>query len=189
MSDTTSTTAPAAAEAAGDTTPNTTTPAEPPQATPATPDEPHPEAAEPDTAEATGEDEVNRWKRRARDWERRAKRNADLAERYPDLEERSRTLQEQYEEAIGTRARLEAELWRERAARAHAIPDDLLEFLTGSTEDEVLARAERLAQRTAAPAGPRRPAPNPAQGQSADSAADPADVLKQFLRDRLNRSP
>jgi hypothetical protein len=138
-----------------------------------------------DAAEDDGAaDDVARWKRRAREWERRAKRNNELAERYPSLEARLNELQEQYEDALGARTRAEAELWRERAARAHGIPDDLFEFLTGASETEVMERAARIAERVT---GPRRPLPDPTQGRGSAAPASPADAFAAFLRDSLNK--
>lgn len=40
---------------------------------------------------------------------------------------------------------LEAELARERAARKHNLDDDVLEFLTGTTEEQIEAQAAKLA--------------------------------------------
>lgn len=131
-----------------------------------------------------GTDDLTQWKRHAREWERRAKRNAELAARYPDLESRTAELQQQYEDALGARARIEAELWRERAARAHGIPDDLLDLLTGASETEVAERAERIAaQLTTA----RRPLPDPTQGRGTPPPTSPADTFAAYLRGALNR--
>ncbi|MFD8336789.1 hypothetical protein ACFV42_29570 [Streptomyces solisilvae] len=127
--------------------PDTTAPgSQPPTTTQA------PTADEDTTVPAEGgTDDIEVWKGRAREWEQRSKRNVELAARSPDLEARARSLEEQYEEAVGARARLEADLWRERAARAQGIPDDLFEFLTGSSEAEVMERAEHIAARVAGP--------------------------------------
>ena len=42
----------------------------------------------------------------------------------------------------------ETSLWTERAIRKHSIDEDLVDFLTGDTEEEILAKAERLAGRS-----------------------------------------
>lgn len=42
----------------------------------------------------------------------------------------------------------ETSLWTERALRKHSIDEDLVDFLTGDTEEEILAKAERLAGRS-----------------------------------------
>jgi hypothetical protein len=185
MPDTTPTTTPTSAH----TNDGTATPAGPvttEQPTPATPEATAPtDEATADADEDGGAEDAERWKRRSREWERRAKRNADLAARYPDLETRTTQLQEQYEEALGARTRIEAELWRERAARAHTIPDDLVEFLTGSSEAEVMQRAERLAAQLTG--GQRRPLPDPTQGRGTPPSADPADAFATYVRGALNK--
>lgn len=57
---------------------------------------------------------------------------------------------EEFEAAISEfktgQAKLEADLARERAARKHGLDDDLLEFLTGKSEDEIEKQAEKLAK-------------------------------------------
>lgn len=51
--------------------------------------------------------------------------------------------------AAETRAKnAETSLWTERALRKHSIDEDLVDFLTGATEEEILAKAERLAGRS-----------------------------------------
>lgn len=51
--------------------------------------------------------------------------------------------------AAETRAKTaETSLWTERALRKHSIDEDLVDFLTGDTEEEILAKAERLAGRS-----------------------------------------
>lgn len=64
-------------------------------------------------------------------------------------------------------AKLEAELARERAARKHGLSDDVLEFLTGTTEEQIEAQAAKLAaklqpasQETAPPKVVTVPAPS-----------------------------
>lgn len=42
----------------------------------------------------------------------------------------------------------ETSLWTERALRKHSIDEDLVDFLTGDTEEDILAKAERLAGRS-----------------------------------------
>lgn len=185
MSDTTPTpSTPANATAEG------TTSAGPSAGLPAPAPETSPEASAPDPtpttelAEPSEADGAEQWKRHAREWERRAKRNAELAARFPDLETRVARLQEQYEEAIGARARIEAEVWRERAARTHGIPDDLLDLLAGASETEVAERAERIAAQLTSP---RRPLPDPTQGRGAPPPASPADAFATYVRNALKR--
>jgi hypothetical protein len=69
---------------------------------------------------------------------------------------------------LSTKAsQLEAELARERAARKHGLTDDVLEFLTGTTEEQIEAQASKLAaklkpasQETAPPKVVTVPAPS-----------------------------
>lgn len=55
------------------------------------------------------------------------------------------------------------DLYVERAARTHSLPDDLVEFLTGETEEEIAAKAERLAKFGSA----KTEDPNPADDEQA----------------------
>ena len=124
----------------------------------------------------------------AREWEKRAKANADAAKRLGELEDAQKTeaqkLQEQYEEVLGRASRAENDLARERVARKHGLDDDLMQFLTGETEDELEERAkvlaERLGERTAADS--RRP--DPSQGRGSDAALN-GDPLLRDLKAKL----
>lgn len=70
------------------------------------------------------------------------------------------------------------ELMRLRVAKEHSLPDDLMEFLTGDSEEDLAAKAQRLAEYAAGPAAevPGRPKPRlrPGTGEdpSTGSAAD-----------------
>jgi len=65
----------------------------------------------------------------------------------------------------------EASLWTERALRKHSIDEDLVDFLTGDTEEEILAKAERLAGRSKPADG--KPAGTPTDGDKpADTPTD-----------------
>lgn len=56
---------------------------------------------------------------------------------------------EEFEAAVSEfrngQAKLEADLARERAARKHSLSDEVLEFLTGTTEEQIEAQAAKLA--------------------------------------------
>ena len=56
-------------------------------------------------------------------------------------------------EATKRSAQLEAEVARERAARKHKLDDALVEFLTGTSEEQIEAQAAKLA--ALAPSAPR----------------------------------
>lgn len=75
---------------------------------------------------------------------------------------------------------LEAALLRERVGRRFNLPDALVERLRGSTEDEMVADAEKLLELVAPPrrpAGPSRPAELVTNGgqPATDGAVTPAD--------------
>jgi chromosome segregation ATPase len=55
-------------------------------------------------------------------------------------------------DAASKSAKLEAELARERAARKHKLDDELVEFLTGTTDEQIEAQAAKLAGLKQAPA-------------------------------------
>lgn len=80
--------------------------------------------------------------------------NAEAASRRVALREAQEKLSaaktpEEFESAVSEfkngQAKLEAELARERAARKHGLADDVLEFLTGTTEEQIEAQASKLA--------------------------------------------
>jgi hypothetical protein len=76
-------------------------------------------------------------------------------------------------EASTKSAQLEAELARERAARKHKLADELLEFITGTTEEQIDAQAAKLA--ALATSAPREPAPVAPTRQSPRGGVTPAD--------------
>lgn len=59
-----------------------------------------------------------------------------------DADRTAEALQRAKDEA----AKATRDLYVERAVRKHSLPDDLVEFLTGETEEEIGAKAERLAK-------------------------------------------
>lgn len=71
-------------------------------------------------------------------------------------------------------------LFVERAVRKHELPDDVVEFLSGDTEEEIFAKAERLstlskpkapeAPEAPAPEAPERPTPDLKPGHNTDDA-------------------
>ena len=71
-------------------------------------------------------------------------------------------LTKQLEEAKAQAATAQAEAMRLRIAAETDLPPDLHEFLSGTDEAEVRAKAEKLKAATAA--GVRRPQPDPSQG-------------------------
>lgn len=124
----------------------------------------------------------------AREWEKRAKANADAAKKLTEFEDAQKTeaqkLQDQYEEAIGRASRAENDLARERVARKHGLDDDLLQFLTGETEEELEARAKVLAERLGERKTAQARRPDPSQGRGSDMALN-GDPLLNDLKSKL----
>lgn len=71
----------------------------------------------------------------------------------------------------------EAEVARLRAAIDHGLTGEDLELLGTGTPEEVADRAKRLAERIGAQNGPRRPTPDPSQGNRATTEATDKDTL------------
>lgn len=82
------------------------------------------------------------------------KKLAELSAKLGEKEEAEKTefqrLQERAEKAERELQNLRTEALVMKAARKHGIPDELIEFITGSSEEEIESRAERLAQHMAA---------------------------------------
>ncbi|MFE2912826.1 capsid assembly scaffolding protein Gp46 family protein [Kitasatospora indigofera] len=100
---------------------------------------------------------------------------------------------ERADAAAGAAANLERELWRERAARQHGLSDDLVEFLSGDTAEQVQERAKTLAEKLAAAApaaqtGPRRPAPDRSQGQGGGKGGSTLQTGRDLYRARHNKT-
>lgn len=120
------------------------------------------------------------WKVRARKWERDYKKTS--TERQAEQKEletfrnAAKTDQERLEEAASA-ARSELAAARTEAARLrvavkHGIAEEDFDLLGSGTEEELAARAERIAALRTAAAQPTVPKPNPAQGSSASGAPD-----------------
>jgi len=88
-------------------------------------------------------------------------------------------------------------VYLERALRKHSIPEDLVEFLTGDTEEEITAKAERLAALGSGsksdedaskqgdqpnPSGKPTPALTPGHGGEEETPFDPAAIAKSARR-------
>jgi hypothetical protein len=159
-------------------------------ATPATP------AAAAPTTDPPAEPD---WKAEARKWESRAKDNrAALDAAAPKLKEyetwaaASKTNEQRLQEAANA-ARQEADeakndALRFRIALKHGIAEEDFDFLGSGTEQELETRAARLAAKNAAagqPAGPRPPAPNPAQGSQPGAVSTPREAFASFLGTQL----
>lgn len=103
---------------------------------------PKPEA---DAAKTTETD----WKAEARKWESRAKENFSATEELQKLKDAEKTdLQRATDAAAAAQSELasaKAEAARLRIAAAHGIGGDHLDLLTGDTDEELEAKAKKLA--------------------------------------------
>lgn len=148
--------------------PTPTTPAaEEPQTARASTDTPDTTPDTPDTPD------LGDGGKKALEAERRARRQAEKAaseyaakvKAYEDAQKsETERLTEQLEQYKATAAKAEAETLRLRVAAESGLPADLHEFLVGSDEDELRAKAQKLMAATAAATAPRAPAPDPTQG-------------------------
>lgn len=155
------------------------TPADPAAADPSTPAEPA--ASEPKDWQA----EAEKWKKLSRENETRAKANADAAKRLAEIEDAAKSEAEKLAEKLAAaEERASAATRQAVAARVEAMatgrfadPQDAVDALGGDFLDDsgkvdataIAAALDALLERkphwaAVAPAGPRIPAPDPAQG-------------------------
>ena len=124
---------------------------------PTTASAPETDAPAPETEPIQEKPEVD-WKAKAREWEKRAKANADAATKLAGIEEAQKTAEQKAEEdrlAAEQRAiAAERELTRMRVLAEVGLEAELHEFVSGDTEDDIRAKAEKLKAKTASrPAG------------------------------------
>ena len=95
--------------------------------------------------------------------ERAARKKAEA--RIKEYEDATKTEAEKQAEALAAAQKSAADAQQEilRLRVGKDLPDELQEFLTGTTEEELRAQVAKLLAATA-PGGPRTPAPDPAQG-------------------------
>lgn len=148
-----------------ETTPETTTP-------PAEPETPNPQG-DPAGDQPLGENGVKALKAE--------RERADAAERelktlraaqMSDLER----AQAEAREAREQLAKVTTQNLRNSVALAKGVPADLVEFLTGDTEDEIAAKADVLLSRIT----PVAPTPKPDRSQGAKGAPQPSSTADQF---------
>lgn len=72
---------------------------------------------------------------------------------------------------------------RNKVALEKGVPADLVDFLTGDTEDEIAAKADLLLKRISAPTTPKPDLSQGARGETAGGT--PADQFAAFLRRQL----
>lgn len=87
------------------------------------------------------------------------------------------------EESAAELAQLRVENIRTRVALEKGVPSDLIEFLTGSTEDEVAAKADTLMARIGSSGTPK---PDPSQGAKGNTQKkSTGDMFEDFFNQNL----
>lgn len=128
--------------------------------------------------------EAEKWKALSRKNEERAHSNAEKAKRLDELEEKSKSeMQKALERADAAEKRaaaLEVQATRARVAAAKGVD---VELLTGTTEEEITAAADRLLAWRGESAPPKPPASTPAT--DAGARGDTVNGAKQYTREDL----
>lgn len=139
------------------TTPETSAPAAPEAA--ATP----PEQQDPNTLPQWARDAITKANREAANYRTQVNELKPRADQFSQLEEASKSEAQRLAEAAETARRdadtARAEAIRYKAAATHGIPADHFDLLGSGTEEEISARAEKLAQLLAASAAPQQQPP------------------------------
>jgi hypothetical protein len=141
------------------------------------------------------------WKAEARKWETRAKADHDLAAKWREYEETQKSDHEKLAEELA-RAKEEAsqastELLRLRIAAEKGISGEALDLLTGTTQEELEAKADKLLSLIADQSKPKALKPDENQGKPAPTVlgqlteADlktmsPPEIMKAKADGRLN---
>jgi hypothetical protein len=130
--------------------------------------EPAPESPAPEALGDAGKAALSAERKARREAEKRAQEYEAKVKEFEQqqLSDQER-LTKQLEEARADAATAKAEALRLRIAAETDLPADLHEFLVGSDEADLRAKAEKLKAATAA--GTRRPQPDPSQGAKPDS--------------------
>lgn len=142
------------------------------------------------TPDVEPQEDKTDWKAEARKWESRAKENNTAAQKLAQLEEESKSeLQKAIDRASAAELALadrEAETLRLTIAARHGISGDHLDLLSGSTEDELEAKAKKIASliTDSAPTDPF-PKADPSQGPKGAGPASNADVFAAFAAKKL----
>lgn len=132
------------------------------------------------------------WQAEARKWEARAKANKSAAEKLAELaeiEESSKSeaqkLAERAEAAEKALAEAKAESLRLSVIAKHGIPEEYQEFVSGSTEEELVAKAEKVKKLIEAQAAtPTRHAVVPGEGSTPAMALN-GDGIESALKNAL----
>jgi hypothetical protein len=118
---------------------------------------------------------VEFWKQKAREQEKRAKENADAAKRLSQLEEQNKSdVQKAIDRAEAAEQALaakEAETLRLTIASKHGISGEYLDLLSGADEDELEAKAQKVASLIESQQAPRKGPVIPEQGDTPTNSA------------------
>ena len=142
------------------------------------------------------------WKAEARKWESRAKADHELAQKWREYEDTQKSEHEKLADELA-RAKEEAsqastELLRLKIASEKGLTGEALELLTGSTQDELEAKADKLLSLIANQSKPKALKPDENQGQPAPATlgqlteADlksmtPQEIIKAKSEGRLDQ--
>ena len=113
------------------------------------------------------------------------KTNAELVAKLKEFEDSKLSELEKAQnaaaESAAELAKLRKDNIRNTVALSKGVPADLVEFLTGDTEEDVAAKADLLLARLNAPGAPK---PDPSQGSKGDPALG-SDPLLDALKNKL----
>lgn len=126
------------------------------------------------------------WKAEARKWEQRAKANYSAVEKLQALEDEKKSelekAQDKAAQALQEAENAKREAARFRIAATHKISDEYFDLLTGSTEDELTAQAEKISQLIASTKTPHTVIP---AGAEKDDLALNGDGIENALKNAL----
>ncbi|QCR53214.1 hypothetical protein C1N80_06210 [Brachybacterium sp. SGAir0954] len=127
-------------------------------------------------------------RKRAADAEKRVKAlEAQLEEKANASLSEAELMQKQIEALSAKYEAAQQASLRDRVAVSEQIPEGLIGYLTGSTEDDIRDSAKQLKAAIAEAAKPGTPAPDPSQGaHGASSGGSTADKFAQFFAERIN---
>lgn len=116
------------------------------------------------------------------------KQAADFKKRLDALEQANLTevekAQKAAQEAQTALADATRQNLRNKVALEKGVPPDLVDFLSGDSEDEIAAKADVLLKRIGAPTNPKPDLSQGARGEASGSGT-PADQFANFLRRQL----
>lgn len=143
-----------------------------------------------EAVEPQGSTEID-WKAEARKWENRAKSakaDSEAAAKWREYEASLKPVQERLAEELAEAKAVASEnalkLKRYEIANRKAIPADAIDLLTGQTDDELEASADKLLSLIANQSkSPSKPDVN--QGKPANNSSTPADQFASALGNLL----